>query len=109
MARTRKTYNDKGLTGAMQCIAKSLTAAREALGLSQRQLAKKSRIGLATINELESGATRDLRLSTIFALAKHLKADPREWLWESDVKLSHSDKSDLAEILQKLQLIQTRI
>jgi len=50
-------------------ICKSLTRAREALGLSQTALAQKLGIGQGQISELESGK-RDFRVSTLIEYSR---------------------------------------
>ncbi len=59
---------------AIQPIADSLRAAREARGLSQRALASLTGIGQANISRIESGG-QDLRLSNLIELARALELE----------------------------------
>lgn len=51
-----------------------IKAARAMLNLSQRQLAKKALVSLATLNNIERGAQTDPKLSTIMAIERALSA-----------------------------------
>ena len=48
--------------------------------LTQEQLAKKSGVGITTINRIETGAVEDPHFSTLRKLARALDAEPRELL-----------------------------
>lgn len=52
---------------------------RVALGLRQKELAKKAGISQPALSQIESGATKVLKGPTILAIAKILDADP-EWI-----------------------------
>ena len=52
-------------------IAKTLKAARQAKGLSQRELSRKAGVPQGHISKIESGAV-DLRLSSLIALSRLL-------------------------------------
>lgn len=63
------------LEGPRETLARNLSAARTAMGLSQDQLAEAAGISRATVVQLESGEG-DPRLSTISALAMALAVSP---------------------------------
>jgi transcriptional regulator with XRE-family HTH domain len=46
--------------------------------LPQEQLAKKSRVGITTINRIETGVVEDPHFSTLRKLARALEVDPAE-------------------------------
>jgi transcriptional regulator with XRE-family HTH domain len=56
----------------LEAIGASLAAARTARGMTQAQLARTSKVSTTTINELETRRCRDVRLSTLVALAESL-------------------------------------
>ncbi len=56
-------------------IAKALRAAREHMGLSQRELSAKSGVPQGHISKIENGAV-DLRLTSLVALARVLDLEP---------------------------------
>lgn len=59
-------------------LARNLSAARSALGMSQEQLAAAAGVSRATVNQLEGGASAkgDPRLSTVVNLATALGVSP---------------------------------
>jgi transcriptional regulator with XRE-family HTH domain len=60
---------------AREAVARNLSAARSALGISQDQLAETAGVSRATINQLES-ADGDPRLTTLAAVAAALGVSP---------------------------------
>ena len=56
---------------AIEHIARALRKAREAKGLSQRELGKKAGVPQGHISKIENGAV-DLRVSSLVALARTL-------------------------------------
>jgi transcriptional regulator with XRE-family HTH domain len=46
--------------------------------LTQEELAKRSGVGITTINRIETGAVEDPHFSTLRKLAQALEASPRE-------------------------------
>ena len=84
-------------------IGKSVRARREALGLSQDQLAKFAGLSRATINQLENGALKDLGVAKLFnvlaLLGLNLDATraptPRRGLWMASRVASVSYKRTL--------------
>lgn len=65
--------------------------AREALGLSQIELAQASSSAQTTISQLETGRRRDMSASDVFALADALRVDAR-WLVTGDNMADRSTK-----------------
>ena len=59
---------------AIEYIARALRKAREAKGLSQRELGKKAGVPQGHISKIENGAV-DLRVSSLVALARTLELE----------------------------------
>ncbi len=68
------------------------------MGISQTELSRRSKISLTTINELESRAFRDIRLSTIVSLSEVLKIPVINLFSSSD--LDFVIPSDQAQLLK---------
>lgn len=71
------------LDGARDTLARNLSAARTAMGLSQDQLAEAAGISRATVIQLEAGEG-DPRLSTLTGLAMALDVSPVFFLFGRD-------------------------
>ena len=61
-------------------VGDRLKKLRRRATLTQEQLAKKSGVGITTINRIETGAVEDPHFSTLRKLARALDAEPRELL-----------------------------
>lgn len=109
MPRQKKSYGDGELSVILKLISRKLKIFREELGISQNELSRRSRVALSTINEIENEVVRDLRLSTITCLARHLKRKPIEFITDSDLKLSDPDLSDLKRTAYLLNRILHKI
>lgn len=109
MPREHKYYGDHELAAVLKNVCRKLTAFRKECGISQNELSKRSKIALSTINEIENQIVKDLRLSTITCLARHLDRKVIEFLTDSDLNVSDQDLKDLekaclllSRIVQKL-------
>ena len=60
-----------------------IKAARAILNLSQKQLAQKAGVAVATLNNIERGAQKDPKISTVQAIRGALEADGIEFINES--------------------------
>lgn len=74
-------------------LARNLVAARAAAGLTQHQLARRSRVSRATIAQIEASAS-DPRLSTLVLLADALGVSPLHLLLAPRELRSLSDADD---------------
>jgi transcriptional regulator with XRE-family HTH domain len=57
-------------------IAARLKALRERVGLSQQELATRAGVSVAMVFQLEQGRRKDVKLTTLVALAEALGIDP---------------------------------
>jgi transcriptional regulator with XRE-family HTH domain len=73
----------EALEGSLETLARNLSAARTAMGLSQDHLADAAGISRATVIQLEAG-TGDPRLSTLTGLAMALDVSPVFFLFGRD-------------------------
>lgn len=97
------------LANLIKQIGVNLTELRQARGLTQTDLAKRAKVSITTLNEIESRRFRDIRLSTLTALAVALSVPVPRLFQDSDVKLESKDKArllkaseDLAKIVRRL-------
>lgn len=72
MARVTKQYGDKQLEKYLKLLTHHLKALRESRELSIRDLEEASKVSFSTIHEIETLKVRDVRLSTLTALARSL-------------------------------------
>ena len=77
------SLNTYGLIGFLMIIVPQIKAARAMLGLSQQELASKSGISVATLNNIERGAQTDPKLSTLSAIRRALEAGGVEFTDET--------------------------
>jgi transcriptional regulator with XRE-family HTH domain len=61
-------------------VGDQLKRLRRRAMLTQEQLAKKSGVGITTINRIETGAVEDPHFSTLRKLAEALEISPRDLL-----------------------------
>ena len=92
---------DAAMDGPREALARNLSAARTATGLSQDQLAEAAGISRATVIQLEAGQG-DPRLSTLTALATALDVAPVFFLFGRDElnAIATLHKSDDAKRVQ---------
>ena len=64
----------------MQTISDRVRELRRRRGLDQRELASSAGVSMQTVSNLETGRLRDLKVSTLSALARSLGVSPVELL-----------------------------
>lgn len=109
MGRPAKTNLTPALQSVLKTIGVNLRNLREDKGFSQSQLAEKSGVSLTTLNEIESKQHRDIRISTLVALASSLKVSVLELFVDSDLKMSKSDRDQLLQASQLLQKLSRKV
>ena len=93
----------------MSTIAKNLQSLRKEAGLSQTKLSKLSGVAASTINEIENLVVKDIRLSTISALAKILEVEPLEVITPSSFDFKNEEKEEFQQALKTLMKISKKM
>lgn len=70
----------------MQTVSDRVRELRRARGLDQRELGKRAGVSMQTVSNLETGRLRDLKVSTLSALAQTLGVSPAELLSPATVR-----------------------
>lgn len=101
------------LPGDFQALLKrvggNIVSLREQKGLSQAELARQAKVSLTTLNEIETRRFRDIRLSTLFAIAKVLDVDISSLILKSDVELGKKDQAILLRASEAILSITKKI
>lgn len=64
----------------IQLIGQQIKDRREALGMTQAQLAERSGMAQSAVANIESGKKNDIQLSTLTKIAKSLECEPVAWI-----------------------------
>lgn len=97
------------LVSLIKQVGLNLAELREARGMTQAALAKRAKVSVTTLNEIESRRFRDIRLSTLSALAVALSVTVPRFFHESDVKLESKDRARLLKASEDLAQIARRL
>lgn len=73
-----KVIRDSSIVSTVVSLGEFVASRRRALGLSQRSLAKKAGLSSAAVSKIESGLSKELRASTLQALADALEISVME-------------------------------
>src|SRR4051812_17919020 len=109
MGRPVKSHLPAELAGLLKQIGANLTDLRAKKGLSQAELARRSKISTTTLNEIESRQFRDVRLSTLSALAHALGVSVIEVLQSSDVEINSKDQARLLKASEAIVRITRKL
>ncbi len=109
MGRRPKADLPLELSQLLKQVGANLRDLRAAKGLTQAELASKSKVSPTTLNEIESRRFRDIRLSTLAALAKVLSVPVVRLLATSDVKVTSKDQARLLKASEDILNIARRI
>lgn len=107
MSRTPKLDLPPPLKKILKIIGLNIKSLRKEKEISQIDLAHRANISPTTLNEIESRCHRDIRLSTLVAIAQSLNVSTLELFVEGDLKLSRSDMDQLlqaGETIRRLTL-----
>lgn len=109
MGRPFKSNLPKELASALDRIGANLRELREARGLTQAAVAEVSKVSTTTINQLESQRCRDVRLSTMVALAKALGCQVESLFAGTDIQLTTRDHARLLRASEDILRIVKKI
>lgn len=79
-------FKDPLLKQLIERLRSNLEQGRKLKGLTQQQLASKSRLSVNTVSEIEQERVEDIRLSTITALTRGLGEKDPLWLFKKSSK-----------------------
>ena len=102
MGRAPKTNLPYDLALLLKRVGGNIRDRREKIDMTQAELASKSKVSVTTLNEIESRRFRDIRLSTLVAIAKILEVSVPSLLQGSDVKLSSGDRARFLKASEEL-------
>lgn len=99
MGRAPKNDLPADLRKILVVVGANIRSQRQRLGITQAKLARASKVSLATLNEIETKCSRDIRLSTLVAIAAQLEIELPYLLLDSDLKENRS-QGDQAQFLK---------
>lgn len=109
MGRAPKNDLHPDLLKWLQQIGANVAALRDESGLTLSELSKRAKVSVTTINEIESRRFRDIRMSTIVALAHGLNVSPMALLRGSDIKIKSSDQNRLLKASEDILRITKKL
>lgn len=110
MGRPPKTNLPNELTQLLKKVGSNLSAIRKEKGLTQSELARRSKVSITTINEIETRRIfRDIRLSTLTALSSALGVPATRFFWSSDLELHQRDQAQLLKASEAISRIAQKI
>lgn len=83
------------LLALLERVGRNIAYYRAERSLSQVELARKSGVSVTTLNEIETFKPRDMRLSTLFAIARALGIPPVQLMSAAELDLSAKDHATL--------------
>lgn len=109
MGRPPKSALPKELAELIEQIGANIHDQRVLQQLTQNALALRSKISNTTVNEIEKQRCRDIRLSTLTALAKALNVPVLQLMQSSDVKVKKNDRARLLKASEDILRITRKI
>ncbi len=109
MGRPPKSAIDPDLSRLLQTIGGNITDLRKAHGITLAELSARSKVSISTLNEIEKRRFRDIRLSTIAAIAKVFAVPVIQLLLGSDIKLKSSDRTRLLRASEDILRISRKL
>lgn len=90
-------------------IGANIAFARKEQEISQAELARRAKISVTTLNEIETRQFRDIRLSTLSLIAKALALPVARLLDRSDIELSSRDQVQLLKASEAILRITRKL
>ncbi len=109
MGRPPKSDLPHELGLLLKKIGNNIVALRQEKGLSQAELARRSKVSLTTLNEIESRPFRDIRLSTLFSIARTLEVPVIRLFEFSDIELNSRDQARLLKASEAIVQIARKL
>ena len=109
MGRPPKSSLPSELEDLLQAIGANLCEIRRENGISQAEMARRAKVSLTTVNEIETRQFRDVRLSTLIALASVLHVPVTRFMAATDLDLSDSDQARLLKASDTLLRITRKL
>lgn len=108
MGRAPKTSLHPNLAFLLQQIGHTVGELRRERGWTQAELAKRAKISITTLNEMETRQFRDVRLSTLSQIAAVLDVPVARLIHVPDLKLSGSEQAQLLKASEAIVKIAKR-
>lgn len=109
MGRPPKSDLSPKLVKLLQQIGANIAAIRRDQNLAQAELARRAKISLTTLNEIETRRFRNIRLSTLCAIAQALNVSVHQFFMVSDVDLSSRDRQQLLQASESILRITKKL
>ncbi len=109
MGRPPKKNLPQDFLKLLETISSNITFLRESAGLNQAELAKIAKISATTLNEIEKQSCRDIRLSTIYAIANGLGVKVERILQYTSLKISDQDQVKLLNASETILRIAKKV
>jgi transcriptional regulator with XRE-family HTH domain len=109
MGRPPKLNLSPRFSELLHQIGSNVRYFREEQGLTQAALARRAKISNTTLNEIETRQFRDVRLSTLAALAQALETPVMHLLGGSDIELPSKDQAQLLKASESIMKITRKL
>lgn len=93
----------------LDLIAANIKAHRLEQNISQAELARRAELSIQTVNEIETRKSPDIRLLTLFALAKVLNLSVSRLFAQSDIDVTTRDHAELLKASEAIVRITKKL
>lgn len=109
MGRSPKASLPTQLAFLLQQIGHNIGEFRREKGWTQAELARRAKVSITTLNEIETRQFRDVRLSTLSQIAVVLDVPVARLIHIPDLKLSGSEQAQLLKASEAIVKIAKRL